>query len=246
MLTIKRARMAAASAGLVAIVGFTACGESRYSCGDNERDCSTLDHGCGTAQCVKGVCEIDFVNDDQRCSLTNTSGGSGGGPYLETCPDGQILIGVEASEASGYWNGALSHLQGLCGELVASEDGVAVEERAPLVPRSVIGTYGPVYKDSPKRVACGPDEVLVGVDGAVDTLEGTAALSLLAINCAALVVDDTGDFTFGDTVRRAGSIGSSISEPTENLCTGGQIARGFSGRFGAILDSFGVVCRDVP
>ncbi len=161
---------------------------------------------------------------------------SGGEPYSDPCPAGEVLIGLSGLLSSSSW---LGQIRGHCATLTFSGVDPVTWEQGPttdLPPRGEMGD-----PDSPWQSMCPDHHVIVSFSGNVG-----AYVDALVISCAPLVVSGTfeaPELSLGTPVELP-RVGGDGGEPfTPVGCPEGSLSVGLELRTGHYVDLVQLVCR---
>jgi hypothetical protein len=202
--------------------------------------------GLQSCNAISGVGAIEFsscaVHFDAAKGTTFV-GGTGGGPFDDVCPEGQVLIGFQAG-ASGK-GAALSGLGAICGVVsLSSLDPHAVT----ISPGKSLPSHGTSVYDITSET-CEAGQVVVGFDGQeITEMTGGTFLSTVSLHCAPLVIDglpSAPKISFGPIVPLPplGSETADMSAPVIGKgCPEGQIGVASRGRATSVVDAFGLGC----
>lgn len=216
-------------------------------CRGTERDCSDLDEG----NCVAGVCNPDTGEcDGTELVCTAPSGISfsegeqldyagsdtGGDQFDDECPEGQALIGFEATSENS--NTSPTSLSAECGEVVWSDsDPLEVD----VVAGDSFDQRGTV-ESTEWETSCPEGHVVVGYEGRDGLL-----VDQLAFHCAPLEVEDSQyglSLVVGEEVETSDPIGSDNGSEFDPIaCPSDKVATTSHIRTGDALDGFSVTCE---
>ena len=210
--------------------GAEACVPSTLVCDGKVHACNGIvNDGCPSGISVGAAGSAQLLGGDP----------TGGTPFSDPCPAGQVLIGVGG--ATGSWIDAIYGICGSVGLQVSSSTtpytyAVTISAGATLPLQGVVGGT-----DSTWQVTCGPNQAVVGVAG-----NAGAAMDHVVLSCAALsITGSPGAFSL--------SRGSVSALPPQGDSTGGSPFAPFvcpapqtialvSGSSGQWVDSLGVAC----
>jgi hypothetical protein len=185
--------------------------------------------GCtssGTLACPKGVTFADPV-------ATLQVGGSGGQPFTEDCPAGQVLVGYAGAQTG---QGYIGRIQATCGLVQISSATLAVTISA----GATLLQHGNA-NGMPWTITCPADQAIVGFGG-----RSGAYVDQLAFRCAPLSISgQPGSYsiTIGNVTALAPVGGTGGSPFPERLCAEGHVGVSHFGREGLDLDAFGILCQ---
>lgn len=162
-------------------------------------------------------------------------GGSGGSAFTSNCPAGGVLTAISIRAAA-----RVDAVAGRCRTVSLATDTTGSEHSYSLATSTTMtslpsygGTGGSLYNDS-----CGPDEVVIGIDGRsgteVDRLSFACGKVALSSTTATITPVRT-------SPNRGGTGGSAFSY----RCPAGQVAVGLFGRTGRRVDRIGLRCAPV-
>ena len=155
-------------------------------------------------------------------------GGSGGSPFTADCPDGRVITGFDADDNDF----GLCQASAICRRVMIGGDG-SVSLTGPML-TPIYGTETSVYPLDPVR--CPDGMVVVGYDGS-----DTDTVRRIRPHCAALTWNGA-DYALGPE-QLAGNLGRSIGQDRGPwTCPDGQVAAGFQGRSGTLLDRIELRC----
>jgi hypothetical protein len=176
---------------------------------------------------------------------TGLAGGDGGAPFLDMCPEGQVVIGYNGSlnSTSLGINGVpitvIGSLQTVCGTLSLDNDAasfVTIKQGATLESR-------PAPSTNPWSSVCPENKVVIGVTGYFGD-----ALDKFSIQCTQLRItkSPTGDVVSPDmsTIQVLGPNGGDAgSMMYSEVCPEGTMAQGSNIRsMTSWVVAFGLVC----
>ncbi|MDC3961938.1 hypothetical protein [Polyangium jinanense] len=197
--------------------------------------------GCNS---ITGVDALRFEACAPRFTgLTSTDehGGPGGSPFLDECPEGEVLVGLR----SGMNGPFVSGIMALCGTVRASETHPYTMTLAP-------GTTVPIMRGSASTTGpemCPPDTMVVGFEGTTGPFGDNEVLWSLRLHCAPLLARGTPEapsLSLGEGTRTESFGGAEDQgeafDPT--YCPANQVARAILGRSGALVDAFGLGCAE--
>jgi hypothetical protein len=196
--------------------------------------CDGLVHACD------GVVDKGCPNGMTFGSPTTESpawGGTGGTAFSDTCPDGQVLVGL-AGQVGGY----IDRINGICGT-------VAVAKNTSSVPYTYSVTIGAgttlpshgIQSSTPHSAQCPADQAIVAIQGSSGN-----GVDAVQIWCAPLIVTGSpGAFTISQGVATAqpqwgGTGGGAFAKFS---CPDPQVVRVLAGRSGNSVDRLSVVCQ---
>jgi hypothetical protein len=199
----------------------------------------------GSSGCnmITGADDLRFdpclLTPSSALSETDLRGGTGGSPFNDPCPAGQVIVGFSWLDYQGY----LSGLRAICGKLRLSEDypyTIKLEPGATLAAHGVLGDGG-------STVMCPAHEMVVGVEGSMytDLDSGASFVVQLILRCAPLLVSgrpEAPSLSIGFTTTSA-PLGASFGDSFEPVdCAEGEVVFMSRGRSGLWLDAFGIGC----
>jgi hypothetical protein len=159
-------------------------------------------------------------------------GGSGGGDFDEDCMDGRVVTGLDGDNTS---NG-VCRVRAFCSLLTANPDGSVVTSDPVLGP--LHGSSGSFFLESPLN--CPDNSVVVAVNGRVDA---PGIVREFQISCAPLSWDyGATSYAIGATTQVSANIGSGVGTASSGACPAGEVAGGFGGNAGTLLDRFELHC----
>jgi hypothetical protein len=202
--------------------------------------------GLQSCNAISGVGAIDFATCAIRFDAakgTTFVGGTGGGPFDDVCPEGQVLIGFHAG-AIGK-GAALSGLGAICGVVsLSSLDPHAIT----ISPGQSLPSRGTSASDITSET-CEAGQVVVGFDGQELTdMSGGPFVSTISLHCAPLVIDglpSAPTISFGSmrVLPPLGSETADMSAPVTVIdCPEGQIGAASRGRATSVVDAFWLGC----
>ncbi len=233
--------------------------EAPESCDDGDRDdadecptsCQPAFCGDGFVQAGVEACDDGNKVNADACSnkcvptpialmlapggLTKQYGDTQAGlPFLDTCPQGQVLIGF-----SGVLKlGSHAAIKGLCGTPALAVQGDAfVVTVAPGATLSERGGAG----DTPWMRSCQANTVVSGFSG-----RAAAGLNQLTLSCAPLVISEAIDGSFSVSLGMASAL-PAIGGPgglpfLQTDCPAGQVGAAQNLRANAAIAAFGLGC----
>ncbi|MDI3289611.1 hypothetical protein [Polyangium sp. 15x6] len=174
-------------------------------------------------------------------TATDEYGGDGGSPFLDECPEGEVLVGLRSGISNSYVSGLIA----ICGVVRASETH-------PYAITSTPGTTLPIMRGLTSTTApemCPPNTMVVGFEGTTGPFSTTEVISSLRLHCAPLLASGTpeapslslGESTRTESFGRAEDAGDAF-DPTS--CPANQVARAILGRSGSLVDAFGLGCAE--
>ena len=196
---------------------------------------------------ISGVGDINFASCAIHFDATKGTavvGGTGGGPFDDLCPEGQVLIGFQAG-AIGK-GAALSGLGAICGVVsLSSLDPHAIT----ISPGKSLPSRGTSASDITSET-CEAGQVVVGFGGRAltDMMSGGPFVSTLSLHCAPLVIDGlpSAPTISSGTIAVLPPLGSetaNLSDPVTVIdCPEGQIGVASRGRATSVVDAFGLGC----
>ncbi len=207
---------------------------------DAENLCSWSD------SCQMGACAAGTVGD---CSVTDivvtngastpAQGGTGGGAFVDTCPLGQVVIGVEGLVSGGFYDRIIYQFATRCGEISVA-NGVVTTTPAVRLPAT--GGRGGGPGGAPVVTMCPANQAMVGFSGST----AGAFVSQVTLSCAPLTVTGTTSTGFAVAVgaaNNASTLGTRFSTAMPaSVCPAGMMARGTYGKSGDVLDNLGMNC----
>ncbi len=207
------------------------------STGGGTSDAAMQDAGAADATAVDSV-----VSDSAApCSGGVALGGPTLGPlhgsvmpvWMDTCPDGEAIIGYVGSTGGKF----VETLQTSCGRLSFIQAGSSC--RVSVSPGTVMPLRGNPNGSSPWVLACPTDQVMVVAEG-----QSGGRIDQLGIECAPLVVSSSGgvlQLSIGSLTVIApegGPSGTAFRDP----CPPNQIATGTNSSYNAWIQAYQVVC----
>jgi hypothetical protein len=168
-------------------------------------------------------------------SLTQYGNLSGGMPFNDACPAGQLLMGFTGSLASvGGYNGQIAAQCGIP-QVAASGGNLVVH----IALGAALPTRGLQGAQSWTR-SCPLDEVVVGMGGRSGLL-----VDQLIFRCAPITIGAGNTVKVGptDDLPAIGQTGGSAFPQTD--CASGQVATVARIRAGDAIDAFGLACTAV-
>jgi len=212
----------------------------------DNRDCddSRATTNPGAAEVCNGRNDDCDGSTDESCptGLTLYSydygpqyGGSGGTQYLDTCPTGYALAGMN------LWTGSeVDAVQAYCRQLTLSTNTAP----DPYTYDVTVGTARTLSKrggggGTLRSARCNTGEVVTGIFG-----RSGARIDQLGFRCSQLGVSGapaSDDVTFSGGASRGGYGGGGGSSFTYN-CPAGEVVVGIGGRYGSRVDAFRVRC----
>lgn len=176
-------------------------------------------------------------------AATDEHGGPGGSPFLDECPEGEVLVGLRSGMNGSFVSGIIA----VCGAEHVSETHpytITLASGTPLtVMHGFTGTTDPHV--------CPPDTVVVGFEGTTGPFGDAAqpVVSSLRLHCAPLRAGGTPEapsLSLGESTRTE-SFGG-VEEKGEAFdpisCPPNQVARAIVGRSGALVDALGLGCAE--
>jgi hypothetical protein len=161
----------------------------------------------------------------------------GGSNYTDTCPEGHVMIGVNATvDLPDSGRTYLRSVQVICGSpSIAADQGL----RVTTTPSVLLPERGAV-SNVPQARWCATNEIVVGFSG-----RAGAYVDQLALRCAPLRISgEPGLYSLSvgeaTTIGPAGGDGGNLFPPID--CPAGQIATGTALRVGLAIDAFGLIC----
>ncbi len=197
--------------------------------------------------CSMGSCALGYVGDcgllnvfHRATASTTNSGGTGGAPFSDVCPQGQVPIGMRGAFAtSTAYDDNITKFVTICGEVQVNSGVVTVVEATDLPSRSSTTSTA-----SETRL-CPADHVIVGISGGVSS----GYVSAITPKCAPLSVSGDAEngysFTVGTAVNGPGLIGSPGVAFGPLDCPAGSVARGTFGGAGEVIDAIGLLCGEL-
>jgi hypothetical protein len=176
-----------------------------------------------------------LVTTGATTSLTQYGNLTGGMPYDDACPTGQLLMGFTGSLATvGGYNGQIAAQCGI--PQVAVSGGNLVVH---IALGAALPTRGLQAAQAWTR-SCPVDEVVVGMGG-----RSGALVDQLIFRCAPLTIVAGPTVTVGptDDLPAIGQTGGSPFPQTD--CASGQVATVARIRAGDAIDAFGLACTAV-
>jgi len=160
-------------------------------------------------------------------------GGEGGGDFDEDCPDGRVVTGFDGDNTS---NG-ICRLSAFCSRLTANPDGTVTTSDPQAT--NLHGNSGSFFQEDPLQ--CPPNHVVVGANG-----RSNGIVRQLEIRCAPLTWDYSNTtYSVGTPTQVAGNIGSGVGGPSSGGCETGQVAGGYGGNAGTLVDRFELHCFEL-
>jgi hypothetical protein len=203
--------------------------------------------GLQACNAISGVGAIDFASCAIHFDATKSTGvvgGTGGMPFDDPCPQGQVLIGFRAG-AIGK-GAALSGLVAICGVVSLSNlDPHAIT----ISPGQSLPSRGTSVFDVTSET-CKAGEVVVGFDGRAltDMMSGGPFVSTISLHCAPLVIDGlpSAPTISSGTIAVLSPLGSrtaNLSDPVTDIdCPEGQVGVASRGQATSVVDAFGLGC----
>jgi hypothetical protein len=167
-------------------------------------------------------------------SVVGDLGGSGGDPFVEDCPDGRVITGFSGKDNMF----GLTQLSATCCRLVVGPTGTVSTVDPIATPAH--GSETSVIDIDP--VECPVNRVVVGFTG---SHSAGGLVHHLRIECAPITWDGDG-YTIGPSAEVPQNLGSPTGfDQDSGQCASTQVAGGFEGRAGTILDNFKLRCYDL-
>ncbi|MCB9521647.1 MAG: hypothetical protein H6699_12365 [Myxococcales bacterium] len=193
-------------------------------CSGLDEDCdAATDEGCPTAVVVAG----DAAGPQ--------FGGSGGDAFSDTCPAGQVLVGVDARVGS-----RLDRVAGICASVALVEDrgtspyrySVSINTTSTLTGHG--GTGG-----TPTSYVCPTGQVVTGIRG-----RQGSEIDALVVACSTVTVTGApGSFGISLVLATTSpALGGTGGAAFSFDCGAGGVVRGLFGRSGARVDGVGARC----
>jgi hypothetical protein len=181
--------------------------------------------GCTTG-CPRTIGLVDPTTSPQF-------GGTGGTGFAQSCPTGQVITGYDGALEPNF--GALGSIRATCGTPKITTGTLAVT----ITPGSVLTRHGAVTSPAWTR-RCPADQMIIGFTG-----HSGALVDQLQFTCATLVISGgAGGYSIGygaqTTLSAIGDSGGSAFGP--QMCAGGRVATGDSGRAGSFVDAYAMLC----
>jgi hypothetical protein len=216
-------------------------------------NCGGCAHVCekpenGFAACEKAAC-VEYVSalGEGRAVSATPHGSVGGQAYDQTCPAGEVLVGLDAST-----DGEIAYgLNALCAPLKLGGSASAPKFMTGAVHAPNVAVGGIIDPLPPiERFVCPENTVIAGVagvtfnwtDGARVNPPSIRSISL-ACNDIALDADHKPMFApkkVIDIGDRAGQV-----QLYTDMCPAGQVVLGFKGYAGAYIDALQTYCGEV-
>ena len=195
--------------------------DAAISCDD--QDAATTDSCLATTGCA----HLATVAGGAGTDTTIQGNAAGGTLYADTCPSGQVMVGV-----SGTVGASWDQIQVVCG-VPSLNDALAIT----LAAGATLPLRG-TNVTTPAISMCPADQVVVGFDGRAGAL-----MDQIALRCAPATFA-TGSYTVtpgtATAVAPVGGTGG-VAFPTTD-CGAGTIAIGANIRAGGSNDGFGLIC----
>jgi hypothetical protein len=168
-------------------------------------------------------------------SRTSTviEGGTTGTGFDDLCPTGQVVIGYDGGQHQPQ--NYIGSLRATCGTIAVTPGTLAVT----ITPAGQLALHGGDVA-TPWSRHCGTDEMVFGFAGRTGLY-----VDQLTFLCARLGITTTfNTYTLSYQLTRAlAPVGGTGGNAFANqLCPGGGVAVGDSGRDGQYIDAFGLVC----
>lgn len=203
---------------------------------------------CGALGCnaITGIDDLRFepcATDFAAISMTPSTGGPGGSPFQDECPEGEALVGVR----SGLNGSFVSGLVPICGEVRASEEypyAIHASEGTPL-----LVVHGLTNSNGTEPRICPRDTMIVGFEGTTALFGENPVLWSLSLICAPIRVEgppDAPSLSLGETTSTP-SMGGPVEQGdafAPILCPENQVARALHGQSGALIDALGLGCAE--
>lgn len=207
---------------------------------------------CNAGECIEVSCSLLGWTDPTVTSAAQLGSPSEGGAYEFLCPTDEILVGFSAAEATGWWQGIVTRLNGVCAKIDFDKEGTRWVSASQIpVNNSQTPFNNTVGHSTEHRTiatrTCATDEVLVGARVSVVKANGADRVTSIQLECAPFTVD-TSSATNPKIIAGAGEIqdahlgGTPSTSAASSACPAGQIAVGIHGRSGQIVDAFGISC----
>jgi hypothetical protein len=164
---------------------------------------------------------------------TPVRGNTGSARVVAACPDSQVLIGFEGTQARNQNYPWLQSASGICGIVTITGSTITVTEVGKL--HSIGGTSGSSWS---RR--CPPNWILIGFGGTSATWIG-----VLTFACAEFRVSGTGGFTPSQAMALPDVGAPSGTSFPQTSCPPGQVARGQDLSASTWLDGFGLFCGEM-
>jgi len=160
-------------------------------------------------------------------------GGDGGGDFDEDCPDGRAITGFEGDDTTG----GICRLRAICSLATANPDGTVVTSDPQ--PTARHGNSGSFFQEAPLN--CPANQIVVGANGRSSSNDNI--VEQLRISCAPLSWNfATTTYSIGAATQVAGDIGTNIGTAASGTCGTNEVAGGYGGSAGTLLDSFELHC----
>jgi hypothetical protein len=157
---------------------------------------------------------------------------TGGVPFLDLCPDGEAVVGLQGSNTYDVPSLVVGSIQATCASMAVDPSSGQITT----APGAVLAIQGTGPADAWTQT-CPAGQVVVGFVG-----RSGSALDQAALECTSLAVDlDAGSFSMGPLVVLTAA-GGDGGLPFESPCPAGQLAHGLVGRSGSWIDELGLAC----
>ena len=178
--------------------------------------------------------------DDPQTTLAAV-GGTGGGPFSDRCPTGQVTVGFDYTV--GPFTGPsnwITSSRARCGTLSISGASVTITAAGTTTTRGAGG-------GSTSALSCPAGSVVAGFIGDSRNEGGFIGIAGVQLYCAPLTVGGDGRVQVGTAAAgpSARPGGGAITVVGPSLCPAGQVVSGNEGRAGAIIDRFTMLCQTV-
>jgi len=181
---------------------------------------------------------------DPESTGSGDVGGNGGSPFGPvSCPEGELLIGVEGDFYQGDDDGAgFCNVRARCSQVRLGQSG-RIEHVGDVTSRpegNAIGFCGgPTTAIAP--VECGADQVVTGLSARMSGQYG--AVTELQLRCA--TIDSNGQVQNENFTESWGFIVNNVTGNESTSCPEQTVATALEGRVGAVIDALGLRCSRV-
>jgi hypothetical protein len=205
-----------------------ACVPTALVCDGKVHKCDgVVDEGCPSA------ISIGSPGTSQLCGGT-----SGAAPFSDTCPSGQVLVGIGG--ATGQW---IDAVYGICGvvDLHASTTSDPYTYSVTIGAGTTLPTEGTIGSDTQWQAKCPANTAVVEVAG-----NSGSAMDQVLLSCAPLVITGSpGSFALHQgtvtTIAPEGDTGGG-SPFTPVVCPDPQVMALIWGQAGSWVNEMGVAC----
>lgn len=205
-----------------------ACDDGNADGGDGCSDTGQFEPGW-RCEVVGEACDlVSGFEAEERGVLV--LGGDGGGDFEESCEDGAVIVGLE-----GFSNGdLLGEVRARCVRTRVDAEGRLAWTAEDVVPTAPQG----LAKNQPLAArSCDEGQIVVGLSGSTNN-----QVAGIALRCAT-VQFRIGAFEIDDEVT-LDVFGEAAGDPVAlQTCGPSEVARGFVGRSGSLIDRGGVRCH---